>query len=98
MNLCDKDFAKLSGELSGAICLKILVLLGSALELFRKFFGAVRAIFWLCGSFFASEKFQDDEKGGLSLREVAVMTGTATTAETVETAKTVTVVSWHCIL
>ena len=46
-NLCGKDFAELSGELSGAICLKTLVLLGSALELFRKFFGAVRAIFWL---------------------------------------------------
>ena len=43
----------LSGELSGAICLKTLVLLGSARKLFRKFFGAVRAIsgfgvlFWL---------------------------------------------------
>ena len=45
-NLCDKDFAELSGELSAAICLKTLVLLGSALELFRKFFGTVRAIFW----------------------------------------------------
>ena len=33
-NLCD-DFAELPGELSGAICLKALVLLGSALELFR---------------------------------------------------------------
>ena len=46
-NFCDKDFAELSGELSGAICLKALHLLGSALELFRKFFGAVRPIFWL---------------------------------------------------
>ena len=54
-NFCEKDFAKLSGELSGAICLKTLVLLGSALELFRKFFGAVRAIFWLWGSFLAPE-------------------------------------------
>ena len=35
------------------------------------------------------------EKGGLSLRGVAVTTGTATTAETV---KTVMVVSWNCIL
>ena len=34
---------KLSGELAGAICLKILVLLGNPLELFRQFFGAVRA-------------------------------------------------------
>ena len=51
-NLCDKDFAELSGELSGTICLKTLVLLGSALELFRNLFGAVRAIFWLWGSFF----------------------------------------------
>ena len=57
-NLCDKDFAELSGELSGAICHKSLVLLGSALKLFRKFFGAVRAIFW--GFFFwplTKEKF-----------------------------------------
>ena len=29
--LCDKDFAERSGELSGAICLKTLVLLGSDL-------------------------------------------------------------------
>ena len=28
-NFCDKDFAELSGELSGAICLKTLVLLGN---------------------------------------------------------------------
>ena len=26
-NFCDKDFAEISGELSGAICLKTLVLL-----------------------------------------------------------------------
>ena len=52
-NFCDKDFAELSGALSGAICLKTLVLLGSALELFRKFFGTVRAIFWVWGSFLA---------------------------------------------
>ena len=44
-NFCHKDFAELSGELSGAICLKTLVLLGSALELFRKLFGAGRAMF-----------------------------------------------------
>ena len=29
---------------------------GNPLELFRKLFGAVRAIFWLYGSFLASEK------------------------------------------
>ena len=52
-NLRDKDFAELSDELSGAICLKTLVLLGSALELFRKFFGAVRVVFRLWGSFLA---------------------------------------------
>ena len=46
-NLCNKDFADFSGELSGAICLRTLVLLGSALELFTKFFCVVRAIFWL---------------------------------------------------
>ena len=53
-NFCDKDFAELSGELSGAICLKALVSLGSALKLFRKFLGAVRAIFWLWDSLFGS--------------------------------------------
>ena len=52
-NLCDKDFAERSGELSGVICLKTLVLVGSALELFRKCFGTVRAIFWFWGSFLA---------------------------------------------
>ena len=49
--MCDKEFAELLGELSGAICLKTLILLGRALELFRKFFGTVRAIFWLWGSY-----------------------------------------------
>ena len=38
---CDKDVAELLGVLSGAICLKTLVLLGDALELFRK-------LFWRC--------------------------------------------------
>ena len=28
-NFCDKDFAELSGELSGAICLKTLVFMGN---------------------------------------------------------------------
>ena len=28
---------------------------GNPLELFRKFFGAVRMIFWLCGSFLAPD-------------------------------------------
>ena len=51
--MCDKDFAKPSGELSGAICLKTLALLGSALELLGDFFGTVRAILWLWGSFLA---------------------------------------------
>ena len=54
-NFCDKDFAELSRELSGAISLKTLFLLGSALELFSKCFGAVRAIFWLWGSFLAPD-------------------------------------------
>ena len=52
---CNKDCAELPGEVSGAICLKTLVLLGSALELFRKFFGAVCAIYWLWGSSLAPE-------------------------------------------
>ena len=50
-NLRDKDFADLSGEFSGAACLRTLVLLYSALELLRvrTFFGAVRAIFGALG-------------------------------------------------
>ena len=50
--LCDKDFAERSGELSGAICLKTLALVGndlvapsnsseSSLVLFVRFFGFV---------------------------------------------------------
>ena len=35
-NSCDKDFAELLAELSGVICLKTLVLLGSDLEFFSK--------------------------------------------------------------
>ena len=61
-NFCDKDFAELLGELSGAICLKPLVLLGSALELLRKFFGTVRAIFWLSGSFLALDYCQKNPR------------------------------------
>ena len=55
--LCDKDFAERSGEFSGAICLKTLVLLGNdlvtpsncsenSLALFVRFFGFVSP-FWL---------------------------------------------------
>ena len=36
IKLCDKDVAELSGEYSGAVCCKTLVLFGNALELFRK--------------------------------------------------------------
>ena len=54
----DKDFAEPSGKLSGAICLKTLVLLGSAPDLLRRFLGAARAIFWLWGSSLALEKQQ----------------------------------------
>ena len=49
--MCDKDFAELSGELSGAICLKTLALFGSALGsknslvLFVRFFG-LEVLFW----------------------------------------------------
>ena len=52
-NLGDKDVAELSGELSGVICLKTLVLLGSALKLFRNIFGAVCAILSLWSSLLA---------------------------------------------
>ena len=50
--LCDKNFAEFSGEFSGEICLKALVLLDRPFELFRKCFGAVRAIFLHWGFFF----------------------------------------------
>ena len=42
--------------------------------------------------------YQDDGKGGLSLRRVAVTTETAIAAETAEAVKTVKVASWSCIL
>ena len=51
-NFSDKDFAELPGELSGAICLTTLVLLGTAIELFRKVFGTVRASCSALGFFF----------------------------------------------
>ena len=38
------------------------VMTGSPLEFFRKFFGAVRALFWLWGSFLAPEILQLDER------------------------------------
>ena len=52
--LCDKDFAE---RFSDAVCLKhskslfYWVMTREPLELFRKFFGAVRAVLWLCESF-----------------------------------------------
>ena len=42
--LCDKDFAERSGELSGAICLKTLVLLGNDPVTPR----IVQKILWCC--------------------------------------------------
>ena len=51
-----QEFDELLGEQSGAICLKALVLLGSACDSFRKVFAAVRAILGgLWGSFSALE-------------------------------------------
>ena len=44
--------AELSGELSGEICLKTFVSWVVPSNLFRKVLGAVRANFWLWGSFF----------------------------------------------
>ena len=43
-NFCDKDFAELSGELSGAICLKTLVLMGNDRYPPR----TVQKILWYC--------------------------------------------------
>ena len=57
--LCDKDFAERSGELSGAICLKTLILMGNDpvtdSNCSQEFCGAVRAICWLCGPFLATD-------------------------------------------
>ena len=63
-----KDFAEISGELSGAICLKLLVLFGRALELFRTFFGTVLAILWIWGSLLALDFYfhSNFEKDGES--------------------------------
>ena len=47
-NFCDKDFAELSGELSGAICLKTLVLLGNDQKPPR----IVQKVLWYCSWFF----------------------------------------------
>ena len=59
--LRDKDFAERSGELSGLVrfASKPLfkwVMTGNPLELFRKFFGALRAIFWLRESLLAPDQ------------------------------------------
>ena len=35
---------------------------GNPLELFRKFFGAVRAIFWLCEPFLAPDLFPNPKQ------------------------------------
>ena len=56
INFCNKDFAELSGELSGAICLKTLVLLGSALELLRNSLVLFLRFFWLWGSVLALDR------------------------------------------
>ena len=43
---------------------------GNPLELFRKFFGAVRAIFWLWGSFWApdfSQQWSNDLQHGAQI-------------------------------
>ena len=70
--LCDKDFAERLGELSGAICLKTLVALGNDGQLFRKFFGAVRAIFCFCGSFLAPDMYWRDLGGGLLFQSARI--------------------------
>ena len=64
--LCDKDFAKGSGELSGAICLKTLVLLGNDRQpprIVQKIFRVVRAIVWLCESFLAPDSKHKPRQG-----------------------------------
>ena len=46
----------------------------------------------------SSGSYQDDGKGGLNLRGVAVTTETPITAKTAKTVKTVTIASLFCIL
>ena len=45
------------------------VMTGKPLELFRKFFGAVRAIFWRCGSFLGPENGAVQIRAGLELAD-----------------------------
>ena len=71
--MCDKDLAELSGELSGAICLKTLVLQCNALELFRNFFDAVRASIWLCESFWPLNPFKQFESADLATCDVSAL-------------------------
>ena len=51
--LCDKDLAERSGELSGFASKPLFywVMTNNPLEVFRKFFGAVRAIFGFVSPF-----------------------------------------------
>ena len=72
-NLCDKDFAEVSGELSGAICPKTLVLLGSALKLFRKFFGLFVRFFGFGVLFWPSTKAGVLIKRGFQKRHLVVL-------------------------
>ena len=55
-SFCDKDFAELSGDLSGAICLKALGLLATALEKMspKRYFWAIFGLFFpiLSANFF----------------------------------------------
>ena len=52
-NFCDKDFAELPGELSGAICLKTLVLMGNDQQPPR----IVQKILWCCSCDFLALGF-----------------------------------------
>ena len=78
-NLCDKTFAELPGELSGAICLTTLVLLGSTLEFFRQSFGALRATFFGFGVLFSA---LDTRRRYVGSAIVAAITKTTTETKT----------------
>ena len=56
--LCDKDFAERSGELSGAICLKTLVLLGNDPATPSNFFRQFLRFLGFVSPFWAPEKLR----------------------------------------
>ena len=58
LNFRDEEFAELSGEFSGLICLNTLVLLSISFRWFKTLIGSVRVCHCLCESFLASDSWR----------------------------------------